>query len=220
MKIEILFPELYSYGEQENIAYLQKMLHRATFILTAFDQVPTFVNEPVDMIIMQSMAEPFLSQVTEKLMPYRARLEELIDVGVYFFITDNAMEVFGQQLLVDGIEQPTLKLLDYQSNRKMRRRTCRLFLGDYQGIKICGVENGFTTYEIDEKYRLYQSKFAHLKGFHYKNVVALEFIDHFFINNPPISKKVMQYFGYEEALPLEDLVMKAYQKRVSIYQEK
>ena len=99
MKIEILFPEICNlYGELENVSYLRKSCDEAEIIETSVNSVPYFVNEEPDLIYMGTMTEKMQLLVIEKLRPYIGRIRELIDRGVHFLITGNALEVFGRYI--------------------------------------------------------------------------------------------------------------------------
>ena len=92
MKIEILFPEICNlYGELENVSYLRKSCDGAEIIETSVNSVPYFVNEKPDLIYMGTMTEKMQLLVIEKLRPYIGRIRELIDRGVHFLITGNAL---------------------------------------------------------------------------------------------------------------------------------
>jgi len=87
MKIEILFPEFCNlYGDISNMAYLKKCLPNEEYIETAIDEEPTFITTDVDFIYLGAMTENMQEKVIKKLLPYKARIEELIEKNVVFLL--------------------------------------------------------------------------------------------------------------------------------------
>ena len=94
MIIEVLFPELgYLHGDIGNVKYLKACLPEAQFIETGLEEEPAFVREDVDLIYMGGLSEENQMKVIKKLMPYKERIEELINRKVCMLFTGNAMEV-------------------------------------------------------------------------------------------------------------------------------
>ncbi|MDY6062820.1 MAG: hypothetical protein SPI53_03420 [Erysipelotrichaceae bacterium] len=225
MIVEVLFSEFYTYGEIENVRYLAKMLKGVDFIYTSYDNEPYFVNNDVDMLVIEPMAEHYLAMVCDKLKPFKTRLQTMIDDGVYFFIVNNAMDIFGRTLkLSDGKELDTLGLLDYETIRNYDKRYAYLFVAKYQDIEICANNTGFSTYCIPDKYHLYSVELNGIKasdielsGYHKHNVYAIEFLSHFFIMNPLISKKILAHFGIDESLPFEQEALESYNHQLKLF---
>lgn len=99
MKIEILFPEFCNlFGDMCNMKYLKMCLPDAEYIETAMDEELTFIKEDVNLIYMGPMTEKTQEKVIKKLKPYTERIKELIQKGVCFLFTGNALEVLGNHI--------------------------------------------------------------------------------------------------------------------------
>ena len=91
MKVEVLFSEVCNLsGDYQNVEYLRQTLPDAEFVFTALTQEPDFANHRPDVVYMGTMTEAIQRRVIDKLMPYKARIEDLIDDGVVFLVTGNA----------------------------------------------------------------------------------------------------------------------------------
>lgn len=99
MKIEILFPEFCNlFGDMCNMKYLKMCLPEAEYIETDMDEEITFIKEDVNLIYMGPMTENTQEKVIKKLSPHKERIKELIQKGVCFLFTGNAIEVFGKYI--------------------------------------------------------------------------------------------------------------------------
>lgn len=99
MKIEILFPEFCNlFGDISNMKYLRKCLPNEEYIETSIDEEPAFVSQDIDFIYLGAMTEKMQEKVIQKLLPYKERIEELIEKGIVFLFTGNAIEVLGKYI--------------------------------------------------------------------------------------------------------------------------
>ena len=99
MVIEILFQEVCGlYGDSQNPVYLQKTLPDAEFIFTALTDTPYFVDHSPDMIYIGCMSESTQRRVISKLLPFKDRIQNLVEQGVVFLATGNAGEIFTKQI--------------------------------------------------------------------------------------------------------------------------
>ena len=91
MTIEYLYPEICNlYGDSFNIRYLRKILKDASFVETNLKSEPCFATNDVDMIYLGATTEEGQEMIIERLLPYKNRLEELIDCGKVILCTGNA----------------------------------------------------------------------------------------------------------------------------------
>ena len=148
MKIEILFPEFCNlYGDISNIKYLKKCLsnQKVKYIETSFDMEPSFVTQDINFIYLGPMTENRQEKVIKKLMPYKKRIEELIEKNIVFLFTGNALEILGKYIEnEDGIKIKALGIFDVYAKRNMMHRHNSLFIGEYNNIKIVGFKSQFT----------------------------------------------------------------------------
>ena len=99
MKIEFLFGEVCNfYGDPQNVTYLAQSAKNAEIINTSLLDEPYFVRERPDIVVMASMSESTQRKVIEKLRPYMARINDLINDGVVFLCTGNSCEIFCKKI--------------------------------------------------------------------------------------------------------------------------
>ena len=85
MKVEVLFSEVCNLnGDFQNVEYLRQTLPEAQFVFTALSHEPAFATERPDIVYMGTMTEAIQRRVIDKLMPYKERIEALIDSGVVY----------------------------------------------------------------------------------------------------------------------------------------
>lgn len=224
MVIEILYKELYIYGEEGNANYLEMMFKDETIVNTGLLDKPYFVDYDVDILYLGPMAEPNLERVYGKLLPYKERLLELIEKGVTFFIFNNAMDIVAKNLeVVGGDKASTLGLFNIKSVRDYNKRKSEVFLGEYERDEFIGIQMGFSQYYGNDGKHLYNSRTSkafnehtNLGGFRYKNCFLIECVGVIFALNPPLSKRILRAFNKPERLPYEDTVQKAYVKKLQV----
>ncbi|MCI8362075.1 MAG: hypothetical protein HFJ41_02880 [Clostridia bacterium] len=223
--IEILFPEFCNlYGDISNMKYLQKCIPESNFIETSFNEEPTFVKNDVDLIYMGPMTEKMQEKVTEKLKPYKQRIEELIEKNVVFLITGNALEIFGKYIEnEDGTKIEALGIFDIYSKRNMMKRHNSNFIGKYEDIEIVGFKSQFTqSYGNNE-----QNYFAKVEkgiglnpessfeGLQKNNFIATYLIGPILILNPEFTQKVLKKMEIQKPkIAFEEDVKKAYEQRL------
>ena len=226
LKIEILFPEFCNlYGDISNMKYLKKCLPNANFIETAFDEEPTFSKEKVNFIYLGPMTENMQEKVIKKLMPYKKRIEELIDENVIFLITGNAIEIFGKYIEnEDGTKIDALGIFDIYAKRDMLHRHNSLFIGEYEGLEIVGFKSAFTlAYGNNEENYFAKvvkgigiNRESKLEGVRKNNFIATYLIGPILILNPMFTKKLIEKMGIsEKSLAFEQDLINAYNQRIS-----
>lgn len=224
MKIEILFPEFCNlYGDMYNMKYLRKCMPEAEFIETALDEVPTFVNEDVNMIYLGPMTENTQEKVIEKLMLYKERIEELIDKNVVFLFTGNAVEVLGKYIEnEDRSKIEGIGIFDVYAKRDMMHRHNSYMVGKFEDIEIVGFKSQFTmmygdnsdSYFIEVEKGIGLNKESKLEGIKKNNFIGTYIIGPILIQNPLFTKKIMNMMGVEKEVALEEDVMNAYNARL------
>lgn len=221
MIIEVLYPNLCNlFGDRGNVVYLKNCLTDSTFIETSIDDEPYFNEHHVDLIYMGPTSEKGQIIVKEKLEPYKDKINELIIKGTVFFLTGNAMEVFGKQVVdKDGTIFNGLGLLDINSNRDMINRKNSIFLGKYKDLEIVGFQSQFTTCTTNEEkifekvYGIGLSDDDNYAGIKKNNLIATPLIGPLLVLNPLFTKLVLRV----DNLPFENDLMKAYEVRLQEY---
>ena len=105
-RIEVLFPEFCSlFADSSNIRYPEKCLPDAEFVFTSYMDEPLFVKEQPDLIYMGAMTESAQEKIIRKLMPYKARIAELIAADVPMLFTNNAVEILDSILRMKTVQR-------------------------------------------------------------------------------------------------------------------
>lgn len=225
MKVEILFPEFCNlYGDMYNMKYLKMCIPDAEFIETALDEVPKFVSEDINLIYLGPMTENTQEKVIDRLKPYKARIEELIEKNVVFLFTGNSVEVLGKYIEnEDGSRIEGVGIFDVYSKRDMMHRHNSFLVGKYEDIEIVGFKSQFTMmygdnsdiYFIDVEKGIGLNKESKLEGIKKNNFIGTYLIGPILIQNPLLTKKILKEIGYNDIkLALEDDVMAAYEARL------
>lgn len=237
MKIEILFPEICNlYGELENIRYLEKSCSDIELTETHINDEPLFASEEPELIYMGTLTERSQLIAIEKLLPYKERIVQLMEKGVNFLITGNAIEIFGRRIEdVDGTVVDCLGLFNTVAKRDMMNRFNSLYLGDFSGddcgeMKIVGFKSQFThSYwegEAEAQPLFLTDRGAGLnpdvkgEGLRRNNFMATYIIGPLLVLNPPFAKYILKLCGVKEpALIFEEAAEEAYEARVAEYSD-
>ena len=84
-------------------------------------------------------------KVIQKLLPYKSRIEELIESDTVFLFTGNAMEVLGKYIENDdGTKIEAIGIFDVYAKRDMLHRYFGAVLGEFSGIDIVGFKETFS----------------------------------------------------------------------------
>lgn len=222
-KVELLFPELCNiYGESYNIEYLKRCSKDIDVIYTNHKEVPAFVSGGADMVYLGCASERKQEQVIEILKPYRSKIVELINQGVVFLATGNAVEIFGNYIrdgerIIEG-----LKVFDFYSVRYMKaERHNSQFIGKYDDLTILGHRSQFSfsygDFEeafIDIEKGIGMNSETKREGVRRKNFFGTYSLGPFLILNPLFTKKILRLIGLDDTLCFEKEIVEAYQYRL------
>lgn len=226
MRIEVLFPEVCNlYGDMQNMEYLKRCLPEAEFINTSLKKEPIFVNEKVDLIYLGSMKERTQEKVIQKLLPYKFRIEKLIENNTIFLFTGNALEILGRYIENDdGTKIEALGIFDTYAKRDMYHRYFGAVLGEFSHIDIVGFKATFSftygdnknSYFIKVKKGIGINRKSKLEGIRKNNFIGTYLIGPILITNPIFTKYLMELMGVQNPnLKFENEIMEAYEDRLA-----
>lgn len=225
MRIEILFPEFCNlFGDMYNMRYLKMCVPEAEFIETALDEVPAFVNEDINLIYLGPMTEKTQEKVIKRLMPYKERIEELIEKNVFFLFTGNAAEVLGKYIEnEDGSKIEGVGIFDVYAKRNMMHRHNSYLVGMYGNIEIVGFKSQFTmmygdnssSYFLQVEKGIGINEESKLEGIKKNNFIGTYLLGPILIENPLFTEKVLQAIGAKTDIALKEDMLAAYEARLN-----
>ncbi len=223
MRIEVLFPEICNlYGELSNVEYLVKS--GAEAVETRLKERLKFLDGGIDLVYMGAMTERSQEIAIKALMPYRDGIYDAIMNGTVFFVTGNALEIFGGEIQCeDGRNIQCLGIYDTVARRKMMDRYNAIYVGSFGDMRVVGYKSQFThSYGGDSFAPLFETvrgdgrhPGAVGEGIRLNNFMATYLIGPFLIVNPPFAKYLMELCGVSEPeLAFEKEAMAVYEKRL------
>lgn len=225
MKIELLFPDAcYLGGDIANAEYLAEC-SGAELVRTGIKQRPAFMDEKIDIIMLGAMTENAQKLARDALKPCLGRIRELIESGVVFLVTGNALDIFGEYIDFDGKRrEDMLGLFGYHAEYKMMDRHNSLFIGDMGDMKIVGFKSQFGhCYGCGETPLFEMQRGVGLnpgvkgEGIRVNNFMATYLLGPILLMNPPFAKYVLGLLGCDAPLKHEAAAMEAYELRVKEY---
>lgn len=225
MIVEILYPEYANlYGDPGNVRYLQRCLPDAEFVNTPMHGEPAFATQEVSLVYMGPMSESAQEKVIARLRPYAARLRELVEQGVVFLFTGNAMEVLGEAIEnEDGTRIEGLGLLPIVAKRDMMHRYADAYKGRFEDMAIVGFKAQFTmAYPtkgdegfIRTEHGVGLNRQMTGEGVRIHNLFGTYLLGPLLILNPPFTRYLLGLMGVALAtLPFEEEAMEAYRRRL------
>lgn len=228
MIIEILYPEHANlFGDMSNMRYLQACLPDAQFVRTKITEVPYFVNHKVDLLYMGPMSERTQQRVILALLPFAARLAEMIENGTPMLFTGNAMEVLGHNIVLEnGNSIHGLGLIEMDAKQDMFHRYNGLVLGRFAPIEadIVGFKSQFTSATgnnadcpfVKVERGIGLNKQSHYEGFFKGNMITTYLIGPLLILNPALTRWLLDTMGAKDVpLAFEEAVNDAYARRLA-----
>lgn len=229
MTIEILFGDYFIFGDNANVDYIKKCLPESEFIYTDIYSKPFFADNKPDLIYMGAMSESNQERAIAALLPYKDRIEELINDGVHFLFTSNACDVLGNYIKDGERKIECLALFDFHVERKMLRRFNAMTLGIYNDIEMLGFKSQFgiayPTKNCNEKFfdvtrGTGLNPECNREGFKRNNLIATYILGPFLILNPLFTKKWLSEISEKDiTLPFEEMALKCYEYRLSEFKD-
>ena len=238
MLTEVLFPEVANlYGDLENIDFIKRAVPQMEIVNDSLVEEPYFVKNVPDLIYMGSMTESAQLLIIEKLQPYTDRINELINKGVHFLITGNAIEIFGKRIIKeDKSEIPCLGIFNTFAETDMVHRFNSLYLGSCISESvpldaigdIVGYKSQFThSYWEDsciDDYVFFTKRGPGLnpeikeEGIRRNNFLGTYIIGPILVLNPYFTKWFLEDIGIKEfSIPFEKEAIEAYKVRLEEY---
>ena len=218
MVIEVLYPEICClYSDQVNVEYLQACMPEAKVISTRTFEKPYFADKKPDFIYMGSMPESKQSLVIEKLLPYKERIQQLIDEDVMFLITGNAMDVFGQYIQRGTKRIDALGMFGFHIVQDMDDRHNYIFVGEYEDIKIVGYKSTFSQVvgmTGTPLFKMIKGAENQDDGLITHNFMLSTLIGPLLVMNPLFLKKLLKKLGQPETIAFEEESMLSYEYRL------
>ncbi len=218
MVIEVLYPEICClYSDQVNAEYLHACLPKAKIINTRTYEKPYFADKTPDFVYMGSLPESKQALVIKKLLPYRERIRELIDKGVMFLITGNAMDVFGQYIQRGSQHIDALGMFDFHIVQDMDDRHNYIFVGEYEDIKIVGYKSTFSQVvgmKGEPLFKMIKGAENQDDGLRVNNFMLSSLIGPLLVMNPLFLKKLLKKLDLPDTIAFEEEAMESYEYRL------
>lgn len=226
MIIEILFSEACNlHGDDQNITYLQASLPNAEFVFTPLTEQPYFVENQPDMIYLGSMSESIQRRVIDKLMPFRSRLQELVEGGILFLATGNAGDIFCKQIdyITEELSVDGLHFFDNIAKVDLFKRYNGKILGEFEGIEIVGFKSQFSMIEGDNSSHYFFkaqrgigiNPNTALEGLKENNLICTQILGPILPNNPLLTQYFMRLLGVDGEPAFFEAAHDAYVQRLS-----
>lgn len=226
--VEILYPEICNlFGDTGNARFLKSCTD--SFIETAFNDVPAFVNEDVRLIYFGPMTENDQIRAMQRLLPYKERIISLIDNGTVFIATGNSYEIFGNRITDKNSESTEcMGLLDFTVSRDFMHRKSGLVIGNYKDIEIVGFKATFTdiypgkgmeTFVNVTKGMTMNPQSKH-EGIIKNNFFGTSLIGPLLVLNPLFTKKIFDIAGIpSDSIPFYKEMLDAYNVRLNEFKQ-
>lgn len=225
MTVEILFNEVCSlYGDSQNTEYLRATLPDAKFIFTSLIDEPYFKDNTPDIVYIGSMSESTQRRVIEKLLPYKERIEELINNNVVFLATGNAPEIFTKHIkyITEETEIDALGIFDLTVDTDLFRRYNGKVLGTTNGLEITGFRSQFSFIYGDNSKCYFldvvrgdginlESK---LEGIRKNNFIGTSLLGPILPLNPLFTEYLISLTGHDAQAAFKNAAIEAYNQRI------
>ena len=229
MIVEVLYPEVCNlYGDLMNIEYLKRSAGGFEVVNTSLKSEPYFAShDDVSLVYMGTMTEKSQELVLGALVPYKDRIRMLIDKGVPFLITGNALELFGEYIEnEDGSRIECMGLYKTHAVRKMLERYNSLYVGKFGDIDIVGFKSQFThSYgEFDGLFDTVRGDGLNpgtkSEGIKDKNFFGTYIIGPLLVLNPPFTVFLLELMGVKGATAAyEEAAMDVYNHRLEEFMQ-
>lgn len=230
MVVEVLFHEVCNlYGDGQNVTYLQASLPDAQFIFTPLTGTPYFVENTPDMIYIGSMSEAVQRRVIQKLLPFKDRLEELIEKGTPILATGNAGEIFTKHIdyVTEKLQADALGIFDLTVKTNLFNRYNGKVIGEFEDMKIVGFRSQFSFLYGDNSHNYFvrclrgdginpESK---LEGMRKNNLICTQILGPILPLNPLFCEYFIGLSGVETKAAYREQALQAYEQRLKEFSD-
>lgn len=230
MVVEILFQEVCGlYGDSQNATYLQATLPNAEFVFTKLCDTPYFVENTPDLIYIGCMSEATQRRVIEKLLPYKDRIEALIEGGTPILATGNAGEIFAKEIdyVTEKIKISGLGIFDLTVKTDLFKRFNGMVLGEFENMEIVGFRSQFSFLYGDNSKNYFVkclrgegiNKESHLEGMRKNNLICTQMIGPILPLNPLFCEYFISLAGIAVTAAYKETAMAAYEQRLKEFHD-
>ena len=229
--IEVLFPDFGTQaGDNGNEMYLRACLPQAKFVGDNPGERPYFADDEPSLILMGGMSERQQEMAIETLMPYRDRLNDLVEAGVPMLFAGSAPDILGKEILnPDGTSIRGLGLLDCMVSRDIPARYHDVNVGTFEPgdvakpLEVVGYKIQFTQvygdngncYFLKDEVGFGLNKDTKLEGYRRGNLIATWLIGPLLPLNPDFSRWLLDLIGCKGvALPYEGQARSSFEWRI------
>lgn len=229
--VEVLFPEFGTQaGDNGNEMYLRACLPDSTFVSDAPGERPFFADAEPSLIVMGGMSECQQEMAIESLMPFRDRLNSLVEAGVPMLFAGSAPDILAREILnPDGTSIRGLAILDCKVSRDMPSRYHDVNVGLFEPgngarpIEIVGYKIQFTqvygsntnSYFLKDEVGFGLNRETKLEGFRRNNLIATWLIGPLLPLNPDFARWLLDLIGCADVeLPFETQARSSFDWRI------
>ena len=225
MIVEILFPEVCGlYGDSQNPTYLKATLPDAQFIFTALTDEPYFTQNTPDLIYIGAMSEVTQRRVIKKLLPFKSRLEALINNGTPILATGNAGEIFAKHIsyTTENTEIDGLGIFNLTVENNLFDRYNGKVLGEFENMQIVGFRSQFSFLYGDNSDNYFLKclrgdgihRGSTLEGMRKNNLICTQLLGPILPLNPLFCEYLIGLSGNKVTAAFKDAAMAAYEQRI------
>lgn len=230
MTIEILYPEICGlYGDAQNAEYLKMCLPDEHFVTTDFLSQPFFVENNPDFIYIGSMSEQTQRQVLEKFMPYKKRIEELVNKGTVILATGNAAELFCDKItyVTEKKEVEGLGFFPLRAETDLFKRYNGKILGKTDGIDFVGFRSQFSFIYGDNSDCCFLqvergdgiNKDSRFEGMRKNNLICTTALGPILLLNPLFTEHLIELAGKKIQVKFREQSLSAYEQRLKEFKD-
>lgn len=225
MAVEILYPDVANlFGDGRNIQYLEDALPGEEFIHTKLNDRPYFADNTPAIIYIGAMTEKMQRNIITRLLPFKARLLELIDNGTVVLATGNGCEIFAKEIdyVTENIKTEALGIVDLTVKTDFFARYNGKVLGKFEDMDIVGFRSQFgLLYGDNSAFPFVKvergigiNKESTLEGFRIKNLIGTQLIGPILPLNPDFAAYIIRLAGLSGEPAYADKARLAYDTRL------